>query len=83
MANKLREIFSHGNTDTVNRCKRMAHEAYVDAVKKGHCVACTHYSYDPYVPGYVTYEGDCDLGMTPFFGAPLTKCKSFDPKEKK
>ena len=37
-------------------------------VKDKACVVCRHWSYDETVPAFVTYEGDCDLGLTPFFG---------------
>ena len=39
-----------------------------EAINKKHCIVCKHYSYNANIPGFVTYEGDCDLKHTPFFG---------------
>lgn len=38
-----------------------------EAIDKKACVVCQHYSFDDSVPGFVTYQGECELGFTPFF----------------
>lgn len=66
MNNKLRECFNsspftQSEMEWLQKEKERARE-------NKQCVACSHYSYNLYVPGYITYYGDCDLGHTAWFG---------------
>lgn len=66
MANKLREVF-FPSEEKIAEIKRIADEAYNDAIKKKQCIACKHYHYDPYVQGFIYYCGDCDKDHVTFF----------------
>ena len=65
--NKLRKIFFPSKEEIDNFNKQLK-EIEEEAIKEKHCIVCKHYSYNGDVPGFVTYEGDCDLKHTPFFG---------------
>ena len=47
---------------------KLLEEMKKEAIERKHCIVCKHYSYDASVPGFVTYEGDCDLKNIPYFG---------------
>ena len=54
--------------EDVQRMKDVSAAIEKEAVERKHCIACSHYTYDASIPGFITYEGDCDLGYTAFFG---------------
>lgn len=64
--NKLRKIFFPSKEEIDNFNKQLK-EIEEKAIAEKHCIVCKHYSYDGYIPGFVAYEGDCDLNLTPFF----------------
>lgn len=51
----------------VKEVQKLCEQALQESIEEKYCIACKHYSYDPWVPGYIAYEGDCDLGHTVFF----------------
>ena len=61
------EVFFPTEED-LQRIKEKIEKLDKENTEKKHCVACSHYTYDASVPGFVTYEGDCDLGHVAFFG---------------
>lgn len=48
-----------------------------EAIEQKACCVCKHWSYDNTVPAFVWYEGDCDLGLTPFFGEKTEECENW------
>ena len=68
MGNILREIFSTELTEKDKELLAKCEEWRKEAIEQRQCIACKHYSYDHSVPGFVHYEGDCDLGKTAMFG---------------
>lgn len=50
------------------RYEEQFEKLHQEAIEARSCVVCRHYSFDESVPGFVTYEGDCELGFTPHFG---------------
>lgn len=65
--NKFYETFCPTEED-LQRIKEEVKKISKEAAEEKHCVACSHYTYDDSVPGFVTYEGDCDMGHVAFFG---------------
>ena len=68
--NKLKEVFSH-NEAAAKEVQKLCEQALQESIEEKYCIACKHYSYDPWVPGYIAYEGDCDLGHTAFLSIVL------------
>lgn len=64
--NKLHKVFcpSKEEIDIFNKYLQKIEEK---AIKEKHCIVCKYYSYDSYVPGFVTYKGDCNLNHIPLF----------------
>jgi len=77
MMNKIRDIF-FPTQEQMRSQKQILESILKVAISEKHCIVCKHYSYDANVPGFVTYEGDCDLGMAPSFGKPKKPCENFE-----
>ena len=82
--NKLKEVFSH-NEAAAKEVQKLCEQALQESIEEKYCIACKHYSYDPWVPGYITYEGDCDLGHTAFFSLRMDgeKCADWEKDDEK
>lgn len=75
--NKFRECF-FPSSQTLQRLDNLIKKMKKEAIENKHYVSCKHYSYDPYVPGFLTYEGDCALGEVPFFNS---SCKLWEQND--
>lgn len=81
MNNKFYETF-FPTEETLQRIKEEVEKIDREASERKHCIACSHYTYDASVPGFVTYEGDCDMGHVAFFGDyPDDPCPDWNSKE--
>ncbi len=80
MANTFKEVFFLSE-EKLAKLKKDAKKHYELAKKQKHCIACKYYNYDPYVPGFVTYCGDCSKGLTCFFGIPVKQCEFWEVKD--
>ena len=67
MKNKLYEIF-YPSKEKIEALNRLFEEIRKEAIEKKHCIVCKHYNYDANIPGFITYEGDCNLKNVPCFG---------------
>lgn len=67
MSNRLREIFYPSKKEK-GAMDKLLKEIKKEAIERKHCIVCKHYSYNASIPGFVTYEGDCDLKNVPYFG---------------
>jgi len=85
MANKLKEMF-HASKQELEQIEKLIEEWNHEAIKEKRCCVCKHYSYDPTVPGYIHYEGDCAKGYAACFckrgGTIFKKCKDFELDQK-
>lgn len=79
MGNRLREIFN--NEPPSKEYIQMIAEMEKKAASYKSCTVCKHYSYDAYVSGMTHYEGDCDIGLTAFFGKKEKPCKCWEIRD--
>lgn len=75
--NKLRECFSP-SSQTLQRLDNLIKKIKKESIENKHCVSCKHYNYDPCIPGFITYEGDCTLDKVPFFNG---SCKLWEQND--
>lgn len=80
MSNKLREVF-YPSEETLKQYEKILKFVEENAVKEKRCIACAHYNYDAWVPGYIAYEGDCDLSKCPSFGKMEKECDDWELKD--
>lgn len=78
---KFRDVFFPTQEQMRSR-KQMLERILKDAISEKHCIVCKHYSYDAHVPGFITYEGDCDLEMTPLFEKHKKPCENWELHKK-
>jgi len=72
----FRETFFPTKEEKERQAETLA-KFHQEAIKQKACCVCKHWSFDNTVPGFVHYEGDCDLGLTPFFGEKKEECKDW------
>ena len=64
--NKLRKIF-YPSEEKINIFNKQLQKIKEKAIEEKQCTVCKHYSYNKNIPGFITYEGDCNLNLIPFF----------------
>ena len=64
--NKIKEVF-YPSEEKLKQIDNLIKETTKEAIKNRNCIVCEYYDYDAFVPGFVTYEGDCQLNQVPFF----------------
>jgi len=79
--NKLYETF-FPSKEKIEAFNNLMKEIEEEAIKEKHCIVCKHYSYNSNIPGFVAYEGDCDLNLTPFFKRDIP-CINWEKERKK
>lgn len=79
MSSLFKEVF-FPTEEQIIRQENIKKEIIKEAIQEKHCIVCKYYSYDASIPGFITYEGDCELGYTPFFGKHFN-CKNWKRKE--
>ena len=74
--NKFYETF-FPSMEKIKQLNDLSKEIEKEAIKNKKCIVCKYYNYNPYIPGFITYEGDCELDKTPSFqkSCELWTCK--------
>ena len=63
----FREAF-HPTEEEKRKHDETLRRIHEQCLEEKSCTVCKHWSFDNTVPGFVGYEGECDKGLTPFFG---------------
>ena len=76
MANFYSTFFP--SEEQIIKQRKLIEETTKKAIKEKNCIVCKHYIYDATVPGFIAYEGDCDMNEVPFFGKKDAVCQYWE-----